>query len=296
MRPNVSVLIAAFNEEKYLASSVHSALAQHDVTLEVIIVDDQSTDRTAEIARELASSDPRVIVGSTKVKGKAAAFSEAFRLSGGMSIVLLGADDVLPEDSLRARYSRVSQRINGKAAAYGRLRTISEFRRFDGLESPKRGEKGNRSGGLGILTRPLADLCFPVPHDLPSEDAWLGLCAEDFAESTEFMDEIVLLYRIHENNSINRQANFARVRERHHQRRRASRMYLEAHGRTLTEARVGQLERSIQLESLSYRGKISSIICLKDISVREKAGAIAMASPMAYELKKIGARLLGRLY
>jgi hypothetical protein len=58
--PAVSVLIPARNEEVGIAAAVRSALANTGVELEVVVLDDSSTDRTAEIVRQLAAHDPRV--------------------------------------------------------------------------------------------------------------------------------------------------------------------------------------------------------------------------------------------
>ena len=56
----VSILIPARNEEATIAAAVESALASRGVELEVVVLDDHSTDRTAEIVSSLAARDPRV--------------------------------------------------------------------------------------------------------------------------------------------------------------------------------------------------------------------------------------------
>jgi cellulose synthase/poly-beta-1,6-N-acetylglucosamine synthase-like glycosyltransferase len=56
----VSVLIPARNEEAGIAAAVRGALASNDVELEVVVLDDQSTDSTRRIVQELAVQDPRV--------------------------------------------------------------------------------------------------------------------------------------------------------------------------------------------------------------------------------------------
>jgi glycosyltransferase involved in cell wall biosynthesis len=58
--PAISVLIPARNEELGIAACVRSILASTGVTVEVVVLDDSSTDRTADIVRELAAADPRV--------------------------------------------------------------------------------------------------------------------------------------------------------------------------------------------------------------------------------------------
>jgi hypothetical protein len=58
--PGVSVLIPARNEEGAIEGAVRSVLASRGVTLEVVVLDDHSTDRTPEIVRTLAAEDARV--------------------------------------------------------------------------------------------------------------------------------------------------------------------------------------------------------------------------------------------
>ncbi|WP_263356336.1 glycosyltransferase [Acidicapsa ligni] len=58
--PSVSVLIPARNEELSIATAMQSVLASRGVELELIVLDDGSTDRTAEIVRVAAASDSRV--------------------------------------------------------------------------------------------------------------------------------------------------------------------------------------------------------------------------------------------
>lgn len=59
-RPAVSVLIPARNEEGAIGGAIEAALASTGVDLEVVVLDDQSEDRTAEIVRGIATRDPRV--------------------------------------------------------------------------------------------------------------------------------------------------------------------------------------------------------------------------------------------
>lgn len=58
--PAISVLIPARNEEASIAACIQSVLTSEQVTLECVVLDDDSSDRTAEIVRDLARSDPRV--------------------------------------------------------------------------------------------------------------------------------------------------------------------------------------------------------------------------------------------
>jgi Glycosyl transferase family 2 len=59
-RPALSLLIPARDEEGSIGGAVEAALASEGVDLEVVVLDDQSEDRTADIVREIAARDPRV--------------------------------------------------------------------------------------------------------------------------------------------------------------------------------------------------------------------------------------------
>jgi hypothetical protein len=61
----ISVLIPARNEERVIAASIASLLASRGVAIEIIVLDDGSTDRTAEIVREIAIQDARVRLRSS---------------------------------------------------------------------------------------------------------------------------------------------------------------------------------------------------------------------------------------
>lgn len=66
-RPRCSVLIPARNEEPNIAAALHSVLQSSDRTeLEVIVLDDGSTDRAAEIVRDISQTDPRVRLETTQ--------------------------------------------------------------------------------------------------------------------------------------------------------------------------------------------------------------------------------------
>jgi glycosyltransferase involved in cell wall biosynthesis len=60
--PTVSIVVAARDEEARIEKTIRGLLAQTDVNLQVIVVDDRSTDRTGEILRHLATTNPRLTV------------------------------------------------------------------------------------------------------------------------------------------------------------------------------------------------------------------------------------------
>ncbi len=69
----VSVVIPAFNAQRWIAATLSSAAAQTHTNLQIVVVDDGSTDRTSEIASEFALNDSRVLLKRQKNQGVAAA-------------------------------------------------------------------------------------------------------------------------------------------------------------------------------------------------------------------------------
>lgn len=97
--PLVSVVINAYNAAPYFAECLDSLLAQTLQEFEIIIVDDASTDRTPEIAREYARRDPRIrLERNERNRGIPATINRALALSRGEFVGKMDADDVsLPQ-------------------------------------------------------------------------------------------------------------------------------------------------------------------------------------------------------
>jgi glycosyltransferase involved in cell wall biosynthesis len=128
-KPLISVLIPAFNSEKYLAQAIESALAQTWVNKEVIVVDDGSKDRTLEIAKSYEAIGVKVY--SQPNKGASAARNLAYSYSTGDYIKFLDADDLISFDMLEKQIERLKGSIECIASSeWGRFYndTLSTFR------------------------------------------------------------------------------------------------------------------------------------------------------------------------
>jgi glycosyltransferase involved in cell wall biosynthesis len=90
---SISVIIPAYNSEAYLTEAIESVLAQTFPGLELIVVDDGSTDGTATVAHRF--SDPRVKYHYQPNRGPSAARNRGIRLSVGEFLCFLDADDLL---------------------------------------------------------------------------------------------------------------------------------------------------------------------------------------------------------
>lgn len=110
MKPLVSILMPAYNAESWIAESVRSALDQTWKNIEIVIVDDGSTDRTLEIARQFASE--RVSVVTQGNQGAAAARNKALSICQGDYIQWLDADDLLGPDKIANQVDIVQRTAN----------------------------------------------------------------------------------------------------------------------------------------------------------------------------------------
>jgi len=105
MQPDVSFVIAAYNAEATLGRAIDSALAQQGVTVEVIVVDDCSSDATIALAR--AYADPRVrVVALEKNRGPGGARNAGLDAALGRWVAVLDSDDAVLPDRLSAMIGR----------------------------------------------------------------------------------------------------------------------------------------------------------------------------------------------
>jgi len=116
----VSVAIPCYNYGQFLERCLDSVLSQQGVHVEVLIVDDASTDDSAEVARRLAERDPRVnVVVHEQNHGHLATYNEGFEWATGEFTVLLSADDLLVDGAL-ARATRIFRENPAVGFVYGR--------------------------------------------------------------------------------------------------------------------------------------------------------------------------------
>lgn len=123
MQPDVSFVIAAYNAERSIARAVESARAQQGVTLEVVVVDDCSNDRTVEVARSFSSDQVR-IVELEKNRGPGGARNAGLEAARGRWIAVLDSDDAVYPDRLARMISRAER--SGAQIAVDNLDVVQE--------------------------------------------------------------------------------------------------------------------------------------------------------------------------
>lgn len=123
--PKISIIIPVYNAEKWLADCLQSALGQSETDIEVIAVDDGSTDKSLEILRDFAARDPRLkVLANEKNQGQGAARNRGIDLSTGAWLAFLDSDDMLVPDFCRVLLAEAEK--SGADIVKGRARIIEQ--------------------------------------------------------------------------------------------------------------------------------------------------------------------------
>ncbi len=181
MTPRVSVIIPAYNTEAYIAQAIESVLAQTEDNIEVIVVDDSSTDATAEVARGIPDQRLKVLVNQQNL-GASGARNRAIKEAKGKWIALLDSDDwYAPERLEKLLQSANSEDTDfiaddiyfirdGEKSPWSTLlresgEQIDTIRQIDPVYFVKTDRYGQQGLHLG-LTKPLIKREFLVQHGL----------------------------------------------------------------------------------------------------------------------------------
>jgi len=107
--PIVSVIIPVFNAERFLEITIKSVLEQTIKEIEILVVDDGSSDASSGIIDNLLKQDHRIKKISQKNKGVSSARNLGFKYSHGDYIAFLDADDVWLPDNLEIKLNKFRQ-------------------------------------------------------------------------------------------------------------------------------------------------------------------------------------------
>jgi glycosyltransferase involved in cell wall biosynthesis len=183
-RPLVSVLMTNHNGAAYIEQAVESVLSQTWDHLDLIVVDDGSTDHSWSILRRLASGDPRITVIEKEHGGVATGWNAAFAASSGDVLCFLDADDLFLPGKVESAVDNL--RRDAGLFLHPLVHIDKEGRPLPGVTRDSRIETGwiaprilargglRRHGGMAFR-REVADLLFPIPDGVGSlgPDAYL---------------------------------------------------------------------------------------------------------------------------
>ena len=179
--PLVSVIIPAYNAEVFIARTLVCVLNQTYRNLEVIVVDDGSTDRTADIVRRLASEDARIVLYQQKNSGVAAARNYGIQNASGEFIAPLDADDLWHKTNVEKQVRLLFLADSKVGMAYAWTASIDEADCFTGhmMTAPYYGnvysallyENIVGSGSACLIRRSCLEAVGSYNSDLLAQDA-----------------------------------------------------------------------------------------------------------------------------
>ena len=120
MKPLISIIVPVYNVEAYLAKCVDSILAQTYTNLEIILVNDGSSDGCGRICDEYAKQDKRIKVIHKQNGGLSDARNVAIDVATGEFITFIDSDDYVTDDYIMTLYSLIEK--------YGRRLKVPCFR------------------------------------------------------------------------------------------------------------------------------------------------------------------------
>lgn len=109
MNELISVIVPIYNTEKYLVECVESIRKQTYSNIEIILVDDGSTDASIEICDEFSEKDSRVRVFHKKNEGVAIARNFGIQQSNGQYVVIVDSDDVAVDRMIEVLYTKIKE-------------------------------------------------------------------------------------------------------------------------------------------------------------------------------------------
>jgi len=202
--PQVSVIVPTYNQAPFVAATVESALAQTYPNVEIIVVDDGSTDDTQAV---LATYRDRIHYLYQENRGLAAARNAGFLASHGDYVHFLDSDDLIPPDKL-ARHVAILEAEPGFGLVYSAWQQVNA----DGTEILGQ-LRPNRQGHLlkellrrdffffpsaAVLRRACLERVGLFDESLrwgEDADMWLRLARAGYAFG--YLDQPLLQYRIH---------------------------------------------------------------------------------------------------
>ncbi|MBQ3440951.1 glycosyltransferase [Candidatus Saccharibacteria bacterium] len=107
--PKISIIIPVYNAEKYLAECLESAKKQTLKEIEIICVNDGSTDKSLEIIKKMSLDDKRFVIIDQKNQGVIAARKAGYRKATGEYIIWVDNDDILELDMCDQLYNAAKE-------------------------------------------------------------------------------------------------------------------------------------------------------------------------------------------
>lgn len=121
----VSVVIPVYNTEEYLRQCMDSIVNQTLEDIEIICIDDGSTDGSAEILKDYEANDSRIRIYTQENQGPSAARNRGMSLAGGKYIYFMDADDFIETNTLKELYD-ISEKTDAEMVLFKEINYVDE--------------------------------------------------------------------------------------------------------------------------------------------------------------------------
>lgn len=282
----VSIVSMVKNEEKYIRAAILSILQQYGADIEVIVVDDFSTDNTFDVLQELALADERLSVFKNPGADKVAAFKYGCSLATGKYLAFFAGDDIMPDGSLLRRLS-IIETLKSPAVVISKIQVMSEDKNIDGLLIPKTPGVGNPSGASIMIDRSAGSFLLDIPEGLPNEDTWMDLCIRFIKDlNVTHEDGVACFWRVHAGNSITIKQGFDQFNKKFSARMKALSLFLDKYEGVLSEDDVAILKTLIECELFRTQGRYMKIL-LSSAPLADKLRMLFYSNSFFFNVRRI---------
>jgi|LSQX01.3.fsa_nt_gb glycosyltransferase EpsJ len=109
LTPYVSIIVPVYNNEKYLRECLNSLINQELKEIEIILINDGSTDRSPDIIKKYALKDPRIKIINQDNRGPNTARNKGIKVSKGEYIGFVDSDDTISKDMYKKMYNTAKE-------------------------------------------------------------------------------------------------------------------------------------------------------------------------------------------
>ena len=213
MNDLVSVIIPVFNGEKYICESIRSCVEQTYPNIEIIIINDGSTDNSKNVILEYIKEYKNIKFLDLPHKGKVNAINKGVEISKGIFIAIQAADDICYSDRIYNEVNLmkknknnvlifgdmtvVDEKLNIISKSFIKLNKLNKLNFNNSFEGLLYGNFV--SGGTMLINSIIKGKIFPIPSNLLYEDWWIAFVSSYYGNIC-MIDKPLIMYRQHSSN------------------------------------------------------------------------------------------------
>ena len=223
----IDILMATYNGEKYLAEQLDSIINQTYHNWNLLIRDDNSTDRTLEIIQDYQKKDNRIklLKDNEGNLGIVKNFEELLKNSESEFIMFSDQDDIWIENKLDV-YLKTAEKIKIKgfllhsdAILFNKNKSDASTRTFISKKAEKKGLENTFfnyfvQGATILISKEIKNFILPFPKEAYLHDRYIHIVTELFFERI-FINQPLIYYRQHDNNQIGAKNSLKKLSKRY---------------------------------------------------------------------------------